>query len=103
MIEIIRLEAPLEMGKEKKQWFRVFAQSLVNRLIVGELRYGPGSKKQKYLTRLIKTIEVYKSTGNAEYLFDIANYAFLEFIFPEHPKHHFNPEAQSATRQEKDV
>ncbi len=80
--------------------FKVFAQSLLNRLYVGELRYGMANKRKKYLSRLKKEVQEYSKTGNAEQLINIANYAILEWIAPEHPKHHFNPAAKSVTRKE---
>ncbi len=76
----------------------MFAQAMLNRLFVGEVRYGPGKKEQKYLTRLIKELKAYKKTGNAEQLINIANYCILEWMTPEHPKHHFNPAVESVTR-----
>jgi hypothetical protein len=73
---------------------------MLNRLVVGEARYGPWSKKRKAVTRLTKELAAYKKTGNAEHLFNIANYCVLEYIDPEHPKHHFDPTVDSVTRNE---
>lgn len=100
MIEIIRLEIPdsFELKNQKKQIFKMFTQTMLNRLFVGEVRYGPAKKEQKYLTRLTKELKAYKKTGNAEQLINIANYCILEWIAPEHPKHHFNPNVESVTR-----
>jgi hypothetical protein len=102
MIEILRLEVTnsIEISKEKVSIFRAFAQGMLNRLCVGELRYGPAQKKQKYLTRMIKELKAYRRDGNAEQLINIANYCVLEWIAPEHPKHYFDPTAESVTRKD---
>lgn len=101
MLEIIRLEIPdsVELQNHKKSIFKMFAQTMLNRLFVGETRYGPGNKKQKYFTRMKKELQAYEKTGNAEQLFNIANYCVLEWIAPEHPKHHFDPTVESVTRK----
>jgi hypothetical protein len=97
---VIRLEYPLSctVEKDKLQVFKIIVQSMLNRLIVGEIRYGPPRKRQKYMTRLLKEAEAYKQTGNAEQLINIANYCILEWIAPEHPKHHFDATVESVTR-----
>jgi hypothetical protein len=89
------LTAELDLGS-----FKMFAQSMLNRLVVGGLRYGSPKKSQKYMSRMIKEVEAYKRSGNAEQLLNIANYCVLEWIAPEHSKHHFNPNVKSATREE---
>lgn len=105
MLEILRLEVPQEAAgqtKERIQVFRFFCQAMLNRITVGFYRYGQGSKKQKYLTRLNKEIASYNKTGSAEQLFNIANYCYLEWMYPEHPKHHFDNTAESVTRDQQD-
>lgn len=71
---------------------------MANRILQGHARYGLPDKKAKYLTRLGLELAAYKKTGNAEHLFNVANYAVLEAEAPEHPKFHFDPLAISATR-----
>lgn len=78
--------------------FADFAQKMANRLIVGFLRYGPPRKEQNYMTRLIMETKAYKRTGNAEHLYNIANYCLLETITPENKKFCFDPTVESATR-----
>jgi hypothetical protein len=58
--------------------------------------YKYGAVKDNYQQRLIKGIEslekrldAYKRTGNTEFLADIANFAMIEFMYPQHPKAHF--------------
>ena len=77
----------------------MFAQAMLNRLFVGELRYGPAKKIQRYDLRLGKEMRAYRETGNAEHLINIANYCVLEWIAPGHPKHHFDPAVDSVTRK----
>ena len=100
LLGTIRLDYPLSVSveKDKIQIFRSITQGMLDRLIIGELRYGPPRKRQKYMTRLLKEAEGYKRIGNAEQLLNIANYCILEWIAPEHPKHHFDPKVESVTR-----
>jgi hypothetical protein len=79
--------------------FQKFAQRQMNRLAVGHHRYGTRNKRRKYLTRLTKELAKYAKTGNAEQLLNIANYAFLEFGYPEHKDYHFDPGVGSVTRK----
>jgi hypothetical protein len=78
--------------------FQLFVQKMANRLIVGHWRYGAPDKRQKYLTRMKKELEAYVKTGNVEQLINIANYAMLESIAPEHPQAHFDNTINSVTR-----
>ena len=36
-----------------------------------------------------KRVELYRHTGNADWLVDIANFAMIEFMHPKHPSYHF--------------
>jgi hypothetical protein len=38
---------------------------------------------------LDKRLELYKQTGNREYLMDVANFAMIEYMYPQHPNAHF--------------
>lgn len=80
--------------------FQAFSQKMANRLLQGHTRYGLPHKNKKYWTRLKLELAAYNRTGNAEHLINVANYCVLECEAPEHPKHHFNPLAISATRRE---
>ena len=79
-----------------------FWQQCANRLVVGQVRYGSATASQQYLTRLKKELRAYQNTGNQEHLNNIANYAYLEFICPEHPDSHFVKSTASATRAMRD-
>lgn len=95
---LIKIPDHPPLGKAKGIGFKVWLQYQANRLFVGELRYGSGSHRQQYMTRMEKELNKYKQTGNFEQLLNIANYAFLESEFPENKKFHFDPNAASATR-----
>lgn len=34
-------------------------------------------------------LEEYERTGNTEFLADVANFAMIEFMYPQHPKGHY--------------
>jgi|SRR5579872_5312004 len=99
-MEMIRLEVPEEppIRRATIQIFRMFCQHCLNRLFVGQLRYGEGTRQQKFHERLKKETSAYFDSGNAEHLLNIANYCVLEWITPSHPKHHFDNTVDSATR-----
>ncbi len=40
---------------------------------------------------LKKRLDKYRTTGNTEYLIDVANFAMIEFMHPAHAKAHFQP------------
>lgn len=102
MLKKLELTYPdsIEMDPQLLMEFRIFMQRMLERRFVGQLRYGPPSSKQKYLTRLKKELQAYGKTGNYEHLVNIANYAALEGIAPQHVKFHFDPTALSVTRFE---
>ena len=70
-----------------------FFQLMINRLIMGGLRYGvhctKGKKKYDRVASIKKRLEAYNKTGNMEHLVDIANEALCEYTDPSHPKAHF--------------
>ncbi len=69
---------------EKTEWSAEFERFRKNRMIMGAFRYGL-IKDQDFdnydLTKEIsRRLAAYESTGNLDYLFDIANVAMLEYI-----------------------
>ena len=76
----------------------LFLQLMVNRFVAGGLRYGAPKRGKMYLTKLKKELAKYEETGNKEQLINIANYAVLESLHPEHPKPHFNNLVDSVWR-----
>lgn len=77
-----------------------FMQAMANRICVGQVRYGLPVKRQRYMSRAIKELQAYKESGNAEQLFNLANYAFLESYKPENKKIHWDASVDSVTRGE---
>lgn len=60
--------------------------------------YKYGLLKENYANKLInsidsleKRLEAYKKTGNAEFLADVANFAMIEFMCPQHPNARYRP------------
>lgn len=61
--------------------------------------YKYGKVKDNYksykLVSAIGSLEMrlreYQKTGNAEYLIDIANFAMIEFMYPQHKDSHYKP------------
>ena len=44
-----------------------------------------------YIQTLEKRLRAYKDTGNTEFLADIANFAMIEFMYPQHQKAFYKP------------
>ena len=71
-----------------------------NRMEVSFHKYGPirinyGEKLVSAISNLEKRLELYKETGNTEYLADVANFSMIEFMYPQHPEAHFNNISES--------
>lgn len=58
-------------------------------------KYGPIAKAYPHKVDAIKSLEyrleLYKETGNADYLVDIANFAMIEFTLPAHARYNDTP------------
>ncbi len=80
---------------EKSEWSPEFERLMRNRLLMGALRYGVLEEKRKrtkewdLMGAVEKKIALYHTTGNTEYLVDIANYCLLEFECGKRPDKHF--------------
>jgi len=66
-----------------------FVQGMRQRMIMSYYKYGPVKKDYgDKLINAVKSLEMrlqkYKDTGNTEYLMDVANFAMIEFMFPQH-------------------
>lgn len=71
-----------------------------NRMIISHPKYGPirenyGNKLVSAIKNLKKRLELYEETGNTEYLADVANFAMIEFMYPQHTKAHFDNISES--------
>ena len=66
-------------------------------MVTSFYKYGPlevNYKKEKTIKAigsLEKRLAAYKETGNTELLADIANFAMIEFMYPQHPKAFYKP------------
>jgi len=87
------------MNKEdilKTEYSEKFDKLRKDRIIVSFYKYGPlqvnyGQELIDAIKSLEKRLEMYKDTGNTEFLCDIANFAMIEFMCPQHPLAHFKP------------
>jgi hypothetical protein len=79
---------------EKTEWSLKFEKYMRRRLVMGALRYGKingkGKPKYDYVDAIIRRAELYRETGNQEYLVDVANCCLVEFEQAGHPKAHFS-------------
>lgn len=82
----------------KTQFSEDFVSKMKNRMIASFYKYGPLEKNFnrknpedncKILPCLEDRLELYRETGNTEWLIDVANYAMMEFMYPQHPNAHF--------------
>ncbi len=68
-----------------------------NMMVVSYYKYGPlfeNYKKEMTIDAigsLKKRLDKYEETGNTEFLADIANFAMIEFMCPQHAKAHYKP------------
>ena len=100
---VLELRAPgsIPLDMQTTVEFRAFLQQMLNRRCVGALRYGDQPKvRQRYMTRLARELKAYRKTGNIEQLLNIAVYAFLESVAPEHRHQHWDATVDSVTRKE---
>lgn len=99
----LRCVDSFQLPQAEQSAYSLFLQRIMNRRWSGFLRYeqksGGPTARQKYMSRLAGELEAYRKTGNAENLYNIANYAYLESRAPENKKFHFDNEAVSATRK----
>jgi len=72
-----------------------FDKKRQNAMCMSYFKYGPVSDNYKKfgcinaIGSLEKRLEKYKETGNTEFLADIANFAMIEFMHPQHPQAHY--------------
>jgi len=75
-----------------------FVEKMKNRMIASYYKYGPLAlnvhRKNKddnvdVIASLQKRLNLYGETGNTEWLVDVANFAMIEFMYPQHSEAHF--------------
>lgn len=68
-----------------------------NMMVMSYYKYGPMEENYKHekclnaIGNIEKRLQKYKDTGNTEFLADIANFAMIEFMYPQNPKAHYKP------------
>lgn len=64
---------------------------------VSYYKYGPlrdnykTNKSMDSIANLKKRLEAYEDTGNTEFLVDVANFAMIEFMYPQRPGAFYKP------------
>jgi len=81
----------------KTEFSERFVGLMKNRMVTSYYKYGSlkdNARKElgfNPIKDLEKRLELYKETGNTEWLVDVANFAMIEFMYPIHEKAHFRP------------
>lgn len=81
----------------KTEYSENFDNIRKNMMCLSFYKYGAMAdnyKKEKTIDAigsLKKRLAKYEETGNTEFLADIANFAMIEFMYPQHPKAHYKP------------
>lgn len=79
------------------EWSYRFEKLQKSAMIMSYYKYGPIKKNHgendnnlmDAVVNLEKRLDMYKKTGNTEFLVDVANFAMIEFMSPQHPNSHF--------------
>lgn len=78
------------------EWSYKFEELQKKAMIMSYYKYGKivknHSKSDNHMdavSNLLKRLEMYKETGNTEFLVDVANFAMIEFMNPQHENAHF--------------
>jgi len=70
-----------------------FLQEMVDRMATSFYKYGPVAdnypENHRALDSLLMRLERYETTGNTEWLIDVANFAMIEFMHPAHRQAHY--------------
>lgn len=69
-----------------------FWKGMKARMEMSYFKYGDvkeAAGKVDMLKSLQQRLDKYHATGNTEFLMDAANFAMIEFMFPQHEKAHF--------------
>lgn len=86
---------PNEAEILETEFSRPFIEGMKDRMLISFYKYGPIERgfpdKVDAVGSLRDRLRMYASTGNTEYLMDVANFAMIEFMRPRHPAAHFKP------------
>lgn len=87
----------------KTEWSYKFEELMKQAMIMSYHKYGAlrknHSKENNHMdaiANLKKRLEKYEETGNTEFLVDVANFAMIEFVHPQHENAHFKGTAENA-------
>src|SRR3990167_8556589 len=87
---IVELEWPSEIDP---QFSVQFLQGMLDRMAVSYFKYGPVTSESLEGRDTHATLELrwqrYLHDGNREWLMDVANFAMIEFMVPQHPLEHY--------------
>jgi len=79
-----------------------FMQGMLYRMGMSHFKYGKVADafpdKVNALDSLMLRLKKYRETHNTEYLIDAANFAMIEFMFPQFPDAKFDAESKSPGR-----
>lgn len=81
----------------KTEYSETFDELRKKAMVTSYYKYGPLKKNYKEyscmdaVANLKKRLEAYEQTGNTEFLVDVANFAMIEFMMPQHEKAHYKP------------
>lgn len=77
---------PSEVSKD-------FLQGMIDRMAVSYHKYGAVKDADGLdpIRNLNERIHLYLNTGNREWLMDAANFAMIEFMYPQHKEAHYRP------------
>jgi hypothetical protein len=73
----------------KTEYSTEFDEIRKRRMVVSFYKYGPistnaGQRLVDEVASLKDRLQLYIDTGNLEYLADVANFAMIEFMYPQH-------------------
>lgn len=92
-IQVLQLRLFDDATKDEK--VPQFLQGMMNRMGVSYHKYGDFHENFPHrangIDQLLQRLALYQSTGNTEWLIDMANYCMIEFCCPSHPDAHFRP------------
>ena len=76
------------------EFSETFVARMKNRMATSYYKYGPIKKNYAdgstdAIKEMRERIKKYKETGNTEWLADAANFAMIEFMYPQHDEAHF--------------
>lgn len=77
----------------ESEYSRTFLEGMKSRMAVSFHKYGPLSgafpHKVSAIRSLKRRLALFEETGNTDHLIDVANFAMIEFMYPEHGHAHF--------------